>query len=138
MSMMEPSGPGPYAKRTDRQGIKKLPNAAYGEQKDFQAQQEGAPMAKTAKQQPAVNNLMASVIPFTEPTRRPGEPVTAGANAGPGPGREVLGMKSSVDSQVEDLSKLAKYLPALIQYADSPQSTGTMKAFVKYLRSQSQ
>ena len=38
----------------------------------------------------------------------------------------------------EDLSKLAKYLPALIQYADSPQSTGTMKAFVKYLRSQSQ
>lgn len=136
---MQPSGPGPYAKRTDRQGAKRLPDAAYGEQKQFQEDQGGAPMAKSqGAPSAAINNLMASVVPFNAPTRRPNEPVTAGVDAGPGPGREVLGLKTLTDSQVEDLSKLARYLPAFIQYADSPQSTGTMKAFVKYLRSQSQ
>jgi len=135
MSMMEPSGPGPYAKRTDRQGIKKLPNAAYGEQKEFQAQQQAAPMAKASS---TASNLMANIVPLTAPTRRPAEPVTAGVDAGPGPGSEVLGMKSPIDTQLEDLSKLTKYMPLMMQFADSPQSSGTMKAFVKYLRSQTE
>lgn len=133
MSMMEPSGPGPFSKRTDRQGIKKLPNAGYGEQKEFQAQQQAAPMAKAAQ-----SNPMASVIPFNAPTQRPDEPVTAGVDAGPGPGSEALGMKSPIDTQLEDLNRLAKYMPLMMQFADSPQSSGTMKAFVKYLRSQSE
>ena len=135
MSMMQPSGPGPYAKRTDRQGARRLPNAAYGEQKEFQAQQMSAPMAKSNQQAP---NPMASVIPFNAPTRRPDEPVTAGVDAGPGPGSEILGLKGPIDTQLEDLSKLAKYMPLMMQYADSPQSSGTMKAFLKYLRSQSE
>ena len=135
MSMMQPSGPGPYAKRTDRQGAKRLPNAAYGEQRDFQAQQAAAPMAKSA-QAPRFNP-MANVVPLTQPTQRPNEPVTAGVDIGPGPGSEMLGLnKSPVDSQLEDLSAMAKYLPLMMQFADSPQSSGTMKAFVKYLRSQ--
>jgi hypothetical protein len=134
MSMMQPSGPGPFSKRTDRQGIKRLPNAAYGEQKDFQAQQAGAPMARS--QQAPAPNPMASVIPFNAPTQRPDEPVTAGVDAGPGPGREILGLKSPTDTQLEDLTKLAKYMPLMMQFADSPDSSGTMKAFVKYLRSQ--
>jgi hypothetical protein len=129
MSMMQPSGPGPFSKRTDRQGAKQLPNAAYGEQKQFQAEQAGAPMAKAA-------NPMADVVPLTEPTRRPDEPVTAGVDAGPGPGREVLGLKTPTDVTLEDLSKLSTYMPLMMEYADSPQSSGTMKAFVKYLRSQ--
>lgn len=132
---MQPSGPGPYAKRTDRQGAKRLPNAAYGEQRDFQAQQAAAPMAKSA-QAPRFNP-MANVVPLTQPTQRPNEPVTAGVDIGPGPGSEMLGLnKSPVDSQLEDLSAMAKYLPLMMQFADSPQSSGTMKAFVKYLRSQ--
>lgn len=137
MSMMQPSGPGKFAKRTDRQGAKRLPNAAYGEQKDFQAQQMSAPMARSNNPQQAANP-MASVVPFNAPTRRPDEPVTAGVDAGPGPGSEILGTKGPVDTQLEDLSKLSKYMPLLMQYADSPQSSGTMKAFVKYLRSQSE
>lgn len=137
MSMMQPAGPGKFAKRTDRQGAKRLPNAAYGEQKEFENQQAGAPMAKAPKMQmPAGRNPLANVIPLSAPTQRPAEPVTAGVDAGPGPGREVLGLKSPTDSQIEDLSKLAKYMPLLVQYADSPQSSGTMKAFIKYLRSQ--
>lgn len=138
MSMMQPSGPGKFAKRTDRQGAKQLPNAAYGEQKQFQDQQAGAPMARAKKAPAAMGNLMANIIPLNAPSRRPQEPVTAGVDAGPGPGREILGLKSPIDSQVEDLSKLAKYMPLLIQFADSSQSSGTMKAFIKYLRSQSE
>lgn len=133
MSMMQPSGPGPFSKRTDRQGVKRLPNAAYGEQKDFAEQQQGAPMARSNQANP-----MGSVIPLNAPTQRPAEPVTAGVDAGPGGGREMLGMKSPVDTQLEDLAKLGKYLPLMMQFADSPQSSGTMKAFVKYLRSQQQ
>ncbi len=129
MSMMQPSGPGPFSKRTDRQGAKQLPNAAYGEQKQFQAEQAGAPMAKTP-------NPMADVVPLTAPTRRPDEPVTAGVDAGPGPGSEILGLKTPTDITLEDLSKLSRYMPLMMEYADSPQSSGTMKAFVKYLRSQ--
>jgi hypothetical protein len=129
MSMMQPSGPGKFSKRTDRQGAKQLPNAAYGEQKQFQAEQAGAPMAKTP-------NPMADVVPLTAPTRRPDEPVTAGVDAGPGPGSEILGLKTPTDVTLEDLTKLSQYMPLMMQYADSPQSSGTMKAFVKYLRSQ--
>ena len=131
MSMMQPSGPGKFSKRTDTQGSKQLPNAAYGEQKQFQAEQAGAPMAATP-------NPMENVVPLGAPTRRPDEPVTAGVDAGPGPGREVLGLKSPTDVALEDLNKLARYMPLMMQYADSPQSSGTMKAFVKYLRSQSE
>jgi hypothetical protein len=50
----------------------------------------------------------------------------------------MLGIKSPVDNQLKDLSKLSKYMPLMAQFADSPESTGTMKAFVKYLRSQAE
>jgi hypothetical protein len=136
MSMMQPSGPGKFAKRTDMQGAKRLPNAAYGEQKQFQAQQAAAPMAKAPTQK--ASNPMAGALPLTAPTRRPNEPVTAGVNSGPGPGREILGIKSPVDVQLDDLNKIAKYMPLMMRFAESPNSTGTMKAFVKYLRSQTE
>jgi hypothetical protein len=138
MSMMQPSGPGKFAKRTDRQGAKRLSDASYGEQKEFQDMQAGAPMAKTPTPQMQLPNQMANVVPLSAPTQRPGEPVTAGVDVGPGPGREVLGLKGPVDNQLKDLSKLSKYMPLMMQFADSPESTGTMKAFVKYLRSQSE
>jgi len=83
-------------------------------------------------------NPMAGVVPLTAPTQRPDEPVTAGVDVGPGPGREILGLKNPVDNQLKDLSKLAKYMPLMMEYADSPQSSGTMKAFVRYLRSQTE
>ena len=136
MSMMQPSGPGKFAKRTDMQGPKRLPNAAYGEQKQFQAEQAAAPMAKSLL--PKASNPMAGALPLTAPTRRPNEPVTAGVDSGPGPGREILGIKSPVDVQLDDLNKIAKYMPLMMQFAESPNSTGTMKAFVKYLRSQTE
>jgi hypothetical protein len=108
-----------------------MPNAAYGEQKQFQADQAGAPMAQAS-------NPMANVVPLTAPTNRPSEPVTAGIDAGPGPGSEMLGLKTPVDTQLQDLSVLAKYMPMFETFADSPESSGTTKAFIKYLRSQAE
>ena len=140
MSMINPgavSGPGRQAKRSDLppkpagQAARKMPNAAYGEQKQFQADQAGAPMAKAP-------NPMANVVPLGAPTKRPSEPVTAGIDAGPGPGSEILGLKTPVDAQLQDLSVLAKYMPMFETFADSPESSGTTKAFIKYLRSQAE
>lgn len=123
--------PGPMSNRSDLppgQGAKKLPNAAYGEQKQFQAEQSGARMAKAGP----------NIIPLGAPTNRPMEPVTAGVDAGPGPGSEILGLKTPVDTQLQDLSVLAKYMPLMERFADSPESSGTTKAFIKYLRSQAE
>lgn len=128
------SGPASYSERTDlppSQGAKRLPDAAYGEQKQFQQDQAGAPMAKA-------RDISEGLIPLGAETRRPDEFVTAGVNAGPGPGREILGLKNPVDAQIEDLTMLAKYMPLMSTFADSPNSTGTMKAFVKYLKSQTE
>lgn len=135
MSMINPAAvpmPGPMSNRSDlppAQGAKKLPNAAYGEQKQFQADQQAAPMAKAG-------NPLEGIVPLNAETRRPDEFVTAGVDAGPGPGREILGLNSAVDNQIKDLSMMAKYMPLMQAYADSDQSSGTMKAFIKYIRSQ--
>lgn len=135
MSMINPAAvpmPGPMSNRSDlppKQGAKQLPNAAYGEQKQFQADQNAAPMAKAT-------NPLQNIVPLNAETRRPNEFVTAGVDAGPGPGREILGLSSNVDNQIKDLTMMAKYMPLMQAYADSDQSSGTMKAFIRYLRSQ--
>lgn len=125
------SGPGPFSARTDRgsgQPIRRMPNAGYGENKDFEQIQQGAAMA-AAPQGP-------SIVPLSAPTQRPNEPVTAGAALGPGPGREALGIPSPADERLQDFDKLAQYLPLMEMYANTPMSSGTMKTFVRFLRSQ--
>lgn len=139
MSMLQPNpgavaGPGSLAKRTDlppKQGVKSLPDAAYGEQKAFKGQQQAAPMAKA-------ENPLANVVGLKALSQRPDDPVTSGVNVGPGPGSEILKTKNGMDTQLEDLSMIEQYMPLLEQFADSPNSSGTTKAFIKYLRSQSE
>lgn len=80
------SGPGALSQRTDGgagQPIRDWPDAGYGENKSYRAQQAGAPLAQSPGLPP--------VIPLDAPSQRPGEPVTAGAPLGPGPGPEALG-----------------------------------------------
>jgi hypothetical protein len=96
------SGPGKYSRRTDggpAQSISTVPDQPYGAQTQQKAEQRTAPMAGTAPlptpapvSQPSPE---ASLPPyqggaFNAPSARPGEPVTAGAPMGPGPGPEVL------------------------------------------------
>lgn len=96
------------------QPVRVLPDAKYGEAKDLTAQQQGAPMsaapagppppAQTPVPRPAPGpgappagppEVSAPVgappdrsplVGLGAPTQRPGEPVTAGARVGPGPG----------------------------------------------------
>ncbi|NBP58769.1 hypothetical protein EBU71_19945 [bacterium] len=136
MSMVNPAAvpmPGAMSNRSDlppSQGAKRLPNPAYGEQQQFLADQKAAPMAKA-------ENPLANIIPLGAETRRANEFVTAGVGGNtPGPGREILGIQNPADTQIADLTMIAKYLPLMQTFADSPNSTGTMKAFTKYLKSQ--
>lgn len=96
------SGPGQLSQRTDggpAQAIQRLPDAKYGENRDFVAQQQGAPLAKTPELPPAPQQAPAApaqpppdqaplppVTGFAAPSDRPNEPVTAGSPLGPGPG----------------------------------------------------
>lgn len=120
------SGPGSLSKRTDGRGQArlKLSDPEYGEQKEFQQLQGGAMMAQSRGLPP--------ITPLDAPTERPDEPVTAGSPSGPGPGTEVLGMPRNVVAQ--DFQMLRTYLPLMQMYADSDTSTGTMRAFVRYLK----
>lgn len=82
---MPVSGPGPYSQRTDKQPVREPGGLPYGENKALRQQQQAAPMAQAPALPPAT--------PFDAPTARPDQPVTAGANAGPGPDQSVLGQR---------------------------------------------
>lgn len=138
------SGPGALSQRTDggpgaKAAAVKLPDAGYGEQKQFQEIQGGAPIAKAGATGTSVGNQPTSVPPpgLDAPSGNPGQPVTHGANAGEGPGQEALGIFDPNDMASNDVAYLMRYLPQL-QYSvdmtpDAPRST---VALVRYLRSQ--
>lgn len=81
------SGPGPYSQRTDQQPVREVTGLPYGEGQALVAQQQAAPMAQTNTAPPP------EAIPFGAPSSRPGQPVTAGANAGAGPDSSVLAQR---------------------------------------------
>lgn len=138
------SGPGALSKRTDggpgaKAAAVKLPDAGYGEQKQFQEIQGGAPIAK----QGAVGGSVGPQAPSTPPpgldapSTNPGQPVTHGANAGSGPGQEALGLFNPDDMAANDVSYLMRYLPQLQYMVDmSPEAPRSTVALVRYLRSQ--
>lgn len=119
------SPPGALSQRTDMrpQGAMQLPDAAYGEQQDFQQIQGGAPMQGTPVMPPPTG-LMA-------PTERPDEPVTAGAPVGPGPGMESLPRD---DVYGNDMKMLAKYMPQFESMAMEESTPESFRLFVRYVR----
>lgn len=131
--------PGRLSRRTDggpanpTQGKVNIPDAAYGEQQVFQNDQ-AAPMAATpgpdqmGQAQPVD---LSSVVPFGAPTSRPNEPVTAGADAGGGPGASALGLNAENDPSVANLKAS---LPALELMANMPNSGFAFRQFVRRVR----
>ena len=107
------SGPGKFSVRTD------LPASQnYGDRKAMQEQIAGAPTART----PDVRGLPTGQVqaaaqaapqaPVTElfaPTQRPGEPITTGIAAGPGPGPEVMGYGRQPEKLSDILSQMLPY-----------------------------
>jgi hypothetical protein len=136
------SGPGKLSRRTDggpaKQPLRALPDAAYGEQATFRGDQQGAPMAKaqTAPQgAPAPQADLSRVVPFAADSQRPGEPVTAGAAAGAGPGMEALGFAG--DENDPGVQYIRDLLPMLEVAASLPNSTFGLRQFVRQLRGMS-
>lgn len=125
-----PGGPGKFARRDDLGNVKKIQRdakiqesagGAYGQRAELQGLASGAPMAQAAPQQ-----SMASSIPVVgafEPTQRPDEAVTAGINAGDGPGSEVL--MTPIDAP-DQLSVLAR---AMYMANPTPQLRRIVEAF---------
>jgi hypothetical protein len=80
---------------------------------------------------PAQGPLASPPIGLGEPTQNPNEPVTAGADSGPGPGMASLGLGNPDAANVQ---ALLPYLPSLEVMAAQPNATPAFKNFVRTLR----
>lgn len=92
------SGPGALSQRTDRQPMSVPTGMPYGQAGAMAQQEQAVPMAATPNIPAAAANAVAAAgAPgpqpppmLSEPSQRPGEPVTHGADAGPGAGSSIL------------------------------------------------
>lgn len=99
----------------------------YGSRKDQMAVQQSAPMQGGGGLQPAG----PPPVPLDAPSMRPGEPVTAGAASGAGPGPEAVGIQ---DDNTATMQQLAPLMTSLVAMANLPQSNPQYRAFVRKLR----
>ncbi len=119
------SGPGQFSKRTDRAvsaASESLPNAQYGENRDYQDIKSAAPMAGGAEAPPMnlqqlFSGMGQDVVPLDAESAMPDVPVTDGAALGPGAGTEVLGQEPSGESE-----EMLAYLPVLEYMANTGRS----------------
>jgi len=88
----------------------------YGEGQELMNIQQSAPLAAAPSiEQASTPSGLASaassqpIIPLNAPSQRPDEPVTFGADAGPGPGIEVLGAMPQGQTTAQVLLKLLPY-----------------------------
>ena len=121
------SGPGALSQRTDG-GATSQPQmvasgGAYGDRAEMESIQAGADMA----QAPGTPRPPA----LTDPTGNPEEPITAGAEMGPGMGPQAAGIKSDFDITNDKLRPIVHSLEIL---ANLPQSNPETRAYVRALK----
>lgn len=131
------SGPGALSQRTDgKQPLARIPNAGYGEQKAYQEQQQGAPLAESnpaAAAGQAGPNI--NVVPFGDATQMPATPVTDGADAGAGMGLAGLGLDSpEAAASREDNRYAATMLPVLEWYGNQPFASPGIRQLVRRIK----
>lgn len=128
------SGPGAHSQRTDgRPQQMDLPDAKYGEAANFQEIQQGASMGSAPSPATASAPPAQMPTPLGDPTSMPDEPVTAGADAGMGPGSEALGLPNMSDEAEQLRRQYGRLLPFLIRKADDPSSSQDFRDQVRYL-----
>lgn len=138
------SGPGALSQRTDggpaeKQPIRNITGLPYGEGQMMTNLQGMAPMEaapSTPSPRGASMSAMPSpVIPLNAPSQMPDQPVTYGADAGPGPGLASLGLgeKDAVDN-ANFKATLASYMPALMQIASQPNTSPDTRNVIRQLR----
>jgi hypothetical protein len=130
------SGPGALSRRTDGGPTSQPPMVAnggpYGSRQEMESIQSGSPLqggggGNTAPAGPTP----ADMIPFGAPTTNPGEPVTAGADAGPGISSQAAGITSDSDATLQQLAPLVRSLEAV---ANLPTATPETRAYVRALK----
>lgn len=131
------SGPGKLSKRTDgRQPVRDLPNAEYGEGKAFRETQQGAPLAEAPSAPSGGQGIdLSGVVGLGEPSQNPDEPVTAGADAGAGPGMDALDLPADEGTREDLIRRYGQWLPVLVRIADEPTSSQKLRDQVRYLLS---
>lgn len=144
------SGMGPQSRRTDggaAQALQALPDAKYGENSQFQSLQQGAPLSASGVS-PQVqgspmdmgnlpsNPAAGQVVPFSAPTNRPNEPVTAGAALGAGPGTSALGVNPAQVEQ-QDMGRIATSLPLFEYLANMNDALPSSRLMVNLLKAAS-
>ena len=94
-------------------------NQQYGQRLAQQRAQEAVPMGQSPTTVPSPvrqrpRTAPGTLTPLTAPTGRPDEPITAGANFGPGPtalGAGIPMMLSQGAMAVEELRQIAQIFP---------------------------
>ena len=130
------SGPGALSARTDGGATDQPPMVAagggYGERKEMMGVQQGAPLAGGGGSTPTA----ASLPGLMDPTARPDEPITAGADAGPGPSAAAVGLAPVGATQIDDQTRerLKAALPTLLWLASQPKASEQTRQFVRQLR----
>jgi len=131
------SGPGQFSQRTDKavsNANTSLPNAQYGENKDYQEQRAGAPMAASPGVPQDLGALMGAMRPdaigLDAESQQPDTPVTDGAALGAGAGPEVLGPQPADPSA----GRNASWMYALVYMADQPNSSDASRNLVRKLK----
>lgn len=113
------------------QGTKLAPGGGYGDRKAMAEMQGGAPMAGTAGTPSPPPLSRASLPNITDPTSFPHEPVTAGANAGPGIGSVEAGILD--DEQITD-EQLRPYMRSMQLLANLPGSNSETRTMVRLMK----
>lgn len=134
------SGPGALSKRTDGpqggggQPVRVASGGKYGERQNLEQLQQSAPLSESpggdvGAPEPAVD--LSGLVGFDQPSQMPDVPVTAGAEAGAGPGLEALGLP---DQAAEDMQRLAAYLPVFEHMANQPGASKAARNLVRTIK----
>ncbi len=130
------SGPGQFSQRTDKavsEANRQLPNADYGEQAQYQAQLQAAPMAQDVTGM-SFNALFGNpadrVTGFDQPSGMPSTPVTDGAAAGPGAGLEAI----APPPPDPKLAQMKAWIPAMEYMANQPNSSDSARNMLRDIK----
>jgi len=157
------SGPGALSRRTDggpaskqaQRYISGMPN--YGDGQELANLQASAPMAQGQSAKPMPQAAIAAAAqaggqsampqpaqgpqatPLDVPSQMPGQPVTHGADAGPGADSSALILPKPTDQRQQEVSALvSRYLPDLQAATNIPGVPDSYRKFVNYLTKQAQ
>lgn len=130
------SGPGQFSQRTDKavgNANTTLPNAQYGENRDYQEQKAGAAMASSPGGMD-IGSLMGSMAPdaigLGEPSTMEDTPVTDGAALGAGAGTEVLTQPDNSAATAQSKS----WLVAMEWLANQPGTSDSNRNLVRQMK----